>query len=115
MYGNPKKTSFEFVNSYPTKEKGKGVSNGRVWSLLRYTHTLLPLLSGALQVFSGLILVSITILGLIEPLWLSAVMSLLGSILSMAGVFLIYYTITKQGSFDGLLNQAIRRVINSQN
>ncbi len=115
MTGNSKKTSFEFVKRNPKNEKGRGVSNRRIWSLVRHTHTLLPLLSGAVQVFSGLILVSSAILGLIEPIWLSAFLSLLGSILSMAGVFLIYHTITRQDSFDGLLNQAIRRVINSQN
>ena len=115
MTENPKKTSFGLVKNYPTKESGTEPSYNRVWLFLRHTHTLLPMLSGAFQIFVGLVLVSITILGLIEPLWLSAVLSLLGSILSMAGVFLIYHTITKQGSFDGLLNQAIRRVINSQN
>ncbi len=115
MTENPKKTGFGYVENYPKKDSGSEPSHNRVWTLLRHTHTLLPMLSGALQIFVGLVLVSITILGLIEPLWLSAVLSILGSILTMAGVFLIYNTITKQGSFDGLLNQAIRRVINSQN
>lgn len=115
MTDNPKKTGFEFVDKHHKKGRGGLSSSQRVWTLLRHTHTLLPLLSGAIQIFTGLALVSITILGLIEPLWVSAILSLLGCISSMAGVFLIYFTVSKQGSFEGLLNKAIRRVINSQN
>lgn len=88
---------------------------GRFRSLLSNLHTFVPLLGGVLLILTGLTLVSITILGLIKPLWISAILTLLGSVSSMIGVFLIYQTVTMQGSMDTLINKAIRRTIESQN
>ena len=116
MSGNPKKTGlpFESFEVRPGKKSAKG-GGVRFVSLLTSSHTLIPLLSGAVMVLCGLTIVSITMLGLINSLWISGLISLLGCISCMLGGFLIYHTVTSQGSFDGLINQAIRRVINSQN
>ncbi len=115
MTGDPKKTQpeFEGIQLHPGRNKRKSAIRFR--ALITNSHTLIPLLSGVIQVITGLTLVCITILGLIPLLWVSAILSLMGCILSMMGGFLIYQTATKEGSFDTLLNQAIRRVINSQN
>jgi uncharacterized membrane protein YdjX (TVP38/TMEM64 family) len=115
MTDNPKKTgplseSKETRRKHPTKKSGI-----QLRTLLSNSQALIPLISGVIMVLTGLTLVGITILGLIYPLWISAILSLLGSISSMMGAFLIYHTITSQGSFEGLINQAIRRVIRSQN
>ncbi|NBC02185.1 MAG: hypothetical protein GVY20_00620 [Bacteroidetes bacterium] len=88
---------------------------GRLTSLLSNIHTFIPLLSGVLSILCGLTLVSITILGFITPLWISAVLTLLGSISSMVGGFLIYQVVSSYESFDTLVNKAIRRVVDSQN
>ena len=90
-------------------------SQSRIRPLLTNIHTLVPLLSGILLILCGLTLVSITILGFITPLWISAVLSLIGSISSMVGLYLIYQTVSSAGSFETLINESIRRVINSQN
>ena len=79
------------------------------------SHFLIPMASGILQITVGMTLVAVSILGLISPLWLSAFLSLIGSVSSMAGVFLVYNTLSSKGDFDTLINQAIKRVINSQN
>src|SRR5690625_4243728 len=60
--------------------------------LLSNIRLLIPFLSGLLQVVAGLVLISITIMGIIQPLWLSAMFSILGSITSMMGVLLLYYS-----------------------
>jgi ABC-type multidrug transport system fused ATPase/permease subunit len=80
-----------------------------------YSELLIPIGSGVLQITVGLALVAVSILGLIAPLWLAAFLSLAGSVSTMAGVFLIYYIISSKGTFDSLINQAIRRVISAQN
>lgn len=92
-------------------QKGRGILR----PLLTNIKTLIPILAGVLLIFSGLTLVSITILGLISPLLISAFLSLLGSVSTMVGLFLIYLTISSSGSFDSLIHEAIRRVLNSQN
>lgn len=83
--------------------------------LLSNIRLLIPFLSGMLQVVAGLVLISITIMGIIQPLWLSAMFSILGSITSMMGVLLLYYSFAAEHSLETLINQAIKRVINSQN
>lgn len=83
--------------------------------LLTNTKLLISFLSGVLQIVAGIVLISITILGIIQPIWLSAMLSILGSITSMMGVLLLYYTFAAEHNLESLINQAIKRVINSQN
>ena len=83
--------------------------------LLTNTNLLISFLSGVLQIMAGMVLISITILGIIQPVWLSAMLSILGSIMSMMGILLLYYTFAAEHNLESLINQAIKRVINSQN
>lgn len=98
---------------------GKGISfkkpGAPFRSLLINTHTLIPLGSAAVQVLVGVTLVSASLLGLLNPMWLSAVLSLIGSVSCMSGVFLAYHVVSSQGTFESLINQSIRRVISAQN
>ena len=96
-------------------EEPSGKSKTRFRSILSNNSLLIPVGSGVLQILIGLSLVTVAILGLITPLWLSAVLSLAGSISSVAGVFLIYHAIITRGAFESLINQSIKRVISAQN
>ena len=115
MTDQPKKTSSSLKNLQLEAGSSKKSPLHRFQYLLSNIHTLIPLLSGILLIVSGLTLVSISILGFITPLWISGLLSLLGSVSSMIGVFLIYQTVSSQGAFDTLINKAIRRVVNDQN
>lgn len=115
MTDQPKKTTSSFKNLGSEAGSSKKSPLHRFQYLLSNIHTLIPLLSGILLIVSGLTLVSISILGFITPLWISGMLSLLGSVSSMIGVFLIYQTVSSKGSFDTLINKAIRRVVNDQN
>lgn len=99
-----------------TESREKSYYNSLQNKMIRINHnTVVPVAAGAFQIFTGLILVGISILGLLTPVWFSAVMSLIGSITSMAGVYLIYHTLSDSPMFDNLVNSAIKRVVNSQN
>lgn len=115
MTDQPKRTT----SSYKDLKLQVSVSNKSVRYRFRLLfsniQTFIPFLSGILLMVSGMTLVSITILGIITPLWVAAVLTLLGSISCMVGVFLIYQIVSLQGSFDSLINKAIRRVVDSQN
>ncbi|NBC65524.1 MAG: hypothetical protein GVY07_07730 [Bacteroidetes bacterium] len=115
MTNQPKKTTPYYKNLQLQVGKSKNGLLGRLKSLLLNIHTFIPLFSGVLSILCGLTLVSITILGFITPLWISAVLTLLGSVSSMVGGFLIYQVVSSYESFDTLVNKAIRRVVNSQN
>lgn len=112
MFGNR-----DFQNQR-TSKKGKRKSlyiRAGFFRLLSNVHTIVPFLSSILQLKAGLILILISVLGLVEQGWLTGLFSLLGSLLFMMGGILLYHTVTRLGSFDGLISQAIRRVIHSQN
>ena len=115
MTDQPKKTTSSYKDLQLHVSKSRKGPLSRFLLLLSNIHTFIPLLSSILLIFSGLTLVSITILGFITPLWISAILTLLGSISSMVGGFLIYQVVSLQGSFDSLINKAIRRVVDSQN
>lgn len=86
-----------------------------VWNLFSNGHTLVPMLSGIMQLKIGTVLVLVSILGMVEPLWISAILSIFGSILFMLGGFLIYHTITSLGSFETIVNKGIRNSVRFQN
>ncbi len=114
MIDNRKK-SLDVESAQFCSEINRTHSNLGVYSILNKSDLLIPLGAGILQVFIGLTMVGVSILGLVNPLWLSAVLSLAGSVSAMTGVFLVYHIFSAKGSFESLINQAIRRVITSQN
>ncbi|MFU8811835.1 MAG: hypothetical protein ACNA78_02640 [Balneolaceae bacterium] len=83
----------------------------------RWSHhsVWIPLVAGILQIKTGLLVVAVSILGLLQPLWLAALLSLIGSISSMIGVYLVYHAFSRYDTFDTVLNQAIRRAIYDKN
>lgn len=115
MTDQPKKTSSSFNELQLQVGSSKRTPLYRFRYLLSNVQTFIPLLSGVLLILTGLILVSISILGFIPPFWISGMLSLLGSVSCMVGIFLIYQTVSSQGSFESLINKAIRRVVNNQN
>lgn len=86
-----------------------------VHSILNKSDVIIPMGAGVIQILFGLTLVAVSVLGLVNPLWLSAFLSLAGSVSCLAGVFLVYHVFSARGSFESLINQAIRRVISAQN
>lgn len=72
-------------------------------------------LSASLQIFLGLVVVALSLLQNIQPLWLATLMTVLGCITTMVGIYFIYTILSKSAAFDNLLHQSINRVINSQN
>jgi len=109
---NPKQKStgdrYLGLSGQAKQSKNKGIRT--FWS-----GNSLLVIAGSVQILAGLAIVGVTILGLLNPLWLAAMMSLVGSISSMFGVYLIFYAIASGNSFDTLINQSIKRVIRDQN
>lgn len=115
MDGDQKKTKQHVHQFLFQQERNKQKARVRWHSLFKNGQTVILLLTGFFQMKLGLLIVCIAILGMIEPLWLATVLSMLGSISCMIGGFFIYHAITLQGSFETLIGQAIQNVINSLN
>lgn len=75
---------------------------------------LLHLSAAVLQVGLGSLVVLVSVLGLINPFWVSIYMVMAGSIVSMVGLYFIY-TLIGKGNRNRLLREAIRRIMNAQN
>lgn len=96
--------------STKTDIKGQSVFVSRIQSI-----NGLHLLSATAQLFLGLTVVALSLVGLIQPAGLATVITVIGSLTSMIGLFFMYTIFSKNGSFDSLLNKAIKRVITFQN
>lgn len=95
---------------------GKDNSKSAFQKFNTYWNTnTLQIIAGSIQIIAGMSIVGITILGLLQPLWIAAVLSMLGSISSMFGVYMIFQAVSSSGKFDTLINQSIKRVIRDQN
>jgi len=115
MKNNPKekKTGDQYLGFTSESQENPADQDKKFLSILNADAGLIA--AGIIQIISGLSIVGVSILGLLNPLWLSAIMSLVGSISSMFGVYLIFHAIAVKGNFDTLINQSIKRVIRDQN
>ncbi len=75
----------------------------------------LHLCAAFFQIFLGISVVALSLVELITPGWLATVMTILGSITSVFGLYFMYSIFSNNGAFDSLLNRAIKRVITFQN
>lgn len=73
------------------------------------------LIAGLCQVFLGLSVIAICVLGLLKPLWLSTSLIMVSSVTTMIGLYLLYITVTKSNHKHSLLRNAMRRVMESKN
>jgi len=80
-----------------------------------WNNNTLQIIAGSVQIVAGMSIVGITILGLLQPLWIAALLSMLGSVSSMFGVYMIFQAVSSSNKFDSLINQSIKRVIRNQN
>lgn len=75
----------------------------------------LHFISAMSQIFLGTTVVALSLINSINPMWLATIMTVVGSITSMIGLYFMYNTLTRSGAFDSLLQKAIKRVVSSQN
>lgn len=73
------------------------------------------ILAGILQVILGLSIIAVAILGYVQPLWLSSLLTGISSISAMVGFFLVYHTVSKMHDPNLLLRNAMKRVMESKN
>ena len=115
MIGNQKEKKEHLKNLILTTG---GVKKRSRFSEIRQVfnvENLFQLIGISLQITLGLGVVTLAIVGLIQPLWVSTVFSIFGSASVMFGLYSAYQFFTNHHIFDSLINKAIRRVIQSQN
>lgn len=116
MYEEPKeKKSLVQENSLRIDQPTRKLSSFSVFFDKVHSINGMHLLSAVSQIFLGGSVVALSVLNIIQPGWIAALMTVVGSMTSLVGFYFVYYILTHTDSFDSLLNKAIKRVINSQN
>lgn len=75
----------------------------------------IQLLASFMQIILGTVVVALSVVELIQPTWLAALMSILGSISVITGLILAYSVLTRTDDFQSLVKMSIKRVILFQN
>lgn len=80
-----------------------------------YSQRFIPIFAGICQILLGLSVITVAVLKLIQPFWLSTVLCMLGSVTTMIGFYLVYIMGTKSYNPKTLIRNAIRRVMKARN
>lgn len=75
----------------------------------------LYLMAAFFQVTCGAALVTITLLDLVRPMWVSTILNLVGSMATMLGLYIFYEVLHRRQKVENLIKDAIQRVMISQN
>ena len=91
--------------------------NSRVSDFVDRTHSLYTfyLIAGSCQVLLGLAIIVTSMLGLIEPRWVSTLLIMGASATTMIGLYLLYITVSHSQNHNSLLRSAMKRVMESRN
>jgi hypothetical protein len=91
--------------------------NSKISTFVEQAHSLnaLHLVAALCQIFLGSSVVLLSVIGLINPFWVSALMSMVGSVTAMIGLYFLYSIVTQLRDPNRLLRNAIRRVVDAQN
>lgn len=116
MYEEPKeKKSLVQENTVRVDKPTRHLSSFSVFFDRVHSIKGMYLLSALSQIILGSCVVALSLLDIIRPNWIASVMTFVGSLTTVVGLYFVYYILSNTDSFDSLLNKAIKRVINSQN
>lgn len=76
---------------------------------------VLYLAGSVVLIITGLLMVTMALLFLVQPIWLAAIVSFLGCMSSMLGVFQLYDLTKNADAIAKISRDAIDRAIKSQN
>jgi hypothetical protein len=86
----------------------------RTYTLKGGYHYLVMSLA-LVSICAGLLLVTVSIAGIVKPLFLSGLGSMIGSAAIMLGGFVLYEEVTSTKERGKLLHDALNRIINDHN
>lgn len=109
----PEKSAHFDAHQSTKKQRGK---HNLLANFMERFHSLstLQLISGVCQVGLGVAVVVVCVLGLIRPLWVSTLLSIIASASVMTGIYFCYVTLTGSQKRT-LIRDAMRRIVEDQN
>lgn len=101
--------SKDVSNSFPGDNKIAGT--------MHQIHTVntLHIVAAVALIFLSVSVVLLSVLGLIQPIWLSVTLSMIASVSTMVGLFFLYSVTFQYNDPNALLRNAMRRVLEAKN
>lgn len=92
-------------------------NRSKISKIVSKTHTIrvLQLAASASQVLLGITVIFLSVLGLIQPLWLSAFVSMLASITTILAAYFLYSVLSEKDDKNMLIRNAMQRIMEAQN
>ncbi len=111
---NPKDDSFPSSESRNIKDS---THNSVISHYVEQTHSLSTfyLIAAVSQIFLGLAVITVSVLGLIQPQWLSTSLIMIASVTTMIGLYLLYITAAQKNNHNSLLRNAMQRIMQHKN
>jgi hypothetical protein len=111
---NPKDDSFPSSESPNIKDS---IQNSVISHYVEQTHSLSTfyMIAAISQIVLGLTIVTVSVLGLIQPQWLATVLIMIASVTTMIGLYLLYITAAKRNNHNSLLRNAMQRIMQHKN
>lgn len=93
------------------------IHNSAISQYVEQTHSLSTfyMIAAVSQILLGLAVVTVSVLGIIQPLWLSTALVTIASVTSIIGLYLLYITVTKRKNHNTLLRNAMQRIMRHKN
>jgi hypothetical protein len=114
VYSSYQKSTGKKLIGQGSGEKRTPGTAGRMFKSLLALNVLY-LAGSVMQIISGLLMVTMAILFLVQPIWLAAIVSFLGCVTTMLGVFQLYDLTKNADAVEKISRDAIERALNSQN
>jgi NADH:ubiquinone oxidoreductase subunit K len=111
---NPNDDSFPSSESSNIKDS---IHNSAISHYVEQTHSLSTfyMIAAGSQILLGLAVVTVSMLGLIQPQWLSTLLIMVASAATMIGLYLLYITVANRNNQNTLLRNAMQRIMQHKN
>lgn len=95
----------------------ESTGNSRFSNFVEQANTLntFHFIASLCQIFLGLSVITVSILGLFDRLWISLFLTLVASATTMIGLYFLYITVSRTKGSNLLLREAMKRVMKSKN
>lgn len=101
--------SSNIANSEKYKSKFLGIIDQA------HSVNTLHLISAIFQIFLGVSAIILSTAGLIRPIWLSIILSMVASVATMVGLYFLYTVVSNGRGSNHLLHDAMRRIMDAKN
>lgn len=107
----------DFISSHSSKIANSEKYNSKFLGFVDQAHSVnaLHFLSATFQITLGLTAIFLSTAGFISPVWLSVLVSMFASVVTMVGIYFLYTIVSRHSGSNRLLHDAMRRIMDAKN